>query len=78
LYEPVLHNQLAMLAFVDLRIPQLFDVKNELLFSVFCIMAFFISPISPLDERKKETTAICWLFVRHYFRVGVWQIIMFG
>ena len=50
-----------MLAFIDYRIPKLFNERSVLLAIVFCMMAFFVSPLSPLDRRTQDRVTAIYL-----------------
>ncbi len=50
-----------MLAWIDYSIPKLFNEKSVVLAVVFCIMAFFVSPLSPLDRRTQDRVTAIYL-----------------
>ena len=50
-----------MLAFIDYSIPKFTNERTVVLAVVFSIMAFFVSPLSPLDQRKRERATALYL-----------------
>jgi len=50
-----------MLAYVDYSLPKLFNEGSVMLLVGFSVMAFFVSPLSPLDRRVQERLVACYL-----------------
>ena len=50
-----------MFAYIDYSIPKLFNGKSVMLLVAFGIMAFFVSPLSPLERRAQERVVACYL-----------------
>jgi len=59
-----------MIAMTDYRIPTLFDEETAILAVVFSLMAFLVSPLSPLNRRIRERLTAFYLpaiFIWWYF-----------
>ena len=50
-----------MFAYIDYNIPMLFNEKSIMLLIAFSVMAFSVSPLSPLERRAQERVVACYL-----------------
>ena len=66
-----------MFAYIDRSIPKLRSTRGECLLAVFCVLAFVVSPISPLSWRSREGLVLIFppgIFI-YYF---LFQLLLFS